>query len=157
MEDDIYNENFKKKCKEIEEKTLFGKKLKYNQTSLLYIIAFLSLFLAMLPAWLQESFFSELDTISPIDAYTIVHLFSGVGMYILLYLVTRSKKTAIILFIIITTVYEPFEWYFGNLPFFNKLYAETIWNQVSDIVMNITGMILGYIIVSRTECFEESE
>lgn len=121
----------------------------YNHNTFFIIIIFMGLTLTFFCGWMQEGFFTDLDTEYAVDFWFIAHFAFCFVLYIMLYLLFKNDKLALILAIILPTITEVIEYYWETIGFVPDYSTEILSNRLMDLVINTTGVILAYFFVKK--------
>jgi hypothetical protein len=150
--EEVFEPSALKECKELKEKRVFGKKVIYNDTLILWVYVIISCLIGLGFGITQEIFVTEWDVLYAVDLWSVSHVCAGVAIFVFIFIFMEDNaKTFIITFIVMTT-YEPLEWYIGHVGVAGGFTIEIIWNQLADIIFNTMGMFIGYYLCKSNNC-----
>jgi len=117
----------------------------YNNKTKVVLILLLSTITALAFALIQEGMFSYLDTLYPIDLWSIAHFFFGFGLFSVIYLVLRNRNLSLLICLGIYPLHEWSEW--ALKPYYPQI-TEEIWtNILADLIIDVFGTLVAYFLI----------
>ncbi|MFA5731607.1 MAG: hypothetical protein WC934_06345 [Acidithiobacillus sp.] len=124
----------------------------YNNNTFLVIMMIIGALITVIFGLEQEIYHSEWDTMYSFDLWSISHTFTCMSLMILIYLVINNKKMALILSNVLAFGFEIIEYLLAYMGYYPELYEEILGNRIADLVFNLLGTVLGYMLISRNNC-----